>query len=816
MATYQYDDFRLTLIPRAQGDYDMRAVTGDGSEHVGRFRIPLSEGALEQAVLSLARAGQTRRANGAGRSVVDERSTRDVGGDGPPRLSAQQLGVALADALLRDDIGRGYEQAAARAAERGHGLRLSLSLADAPALLHLPWEFLYRRPRFLASQRHSPLVRHLDTGSLAPPPSIESTVRMLGVIATPVDLGPLDVAAERRRVERALTRVVAMGRVELEWLDPATPRRLRQALRDDSFHIVHFVGHSSFTNGGEGVLFLESEADQRADALDSTALANLLSDQTRLRLVVLNSCEGARTTLADPYAGVATTLIQLGVPAVVAMQFEISDRAAIVFAEELYTNLIGRQDPIDAAVAEARKAVYIEVDKVEWATPVLFVRHPDVELFRFAVPAAPLPPTMPPGAEEDETVELADSEVGGSNHHQLTGRGDDEAVAAGSDGSRRTSRRRWLVAGAVTALAVGALAVVSALMVFDDDGGGDPDDTVPVGPQNLDEPRPRSGFIALQIAELEGDTHLYQTAPDSEDIEPVTDDPDVLDTQPVWDRRFNRLAFTRDFLDDDDGSRIWYVVPPNGDEHPGTIPAELIDWEPGADFKHFPAWAPDGALWYMAGGDCEPGPDCEEELWRATFTASDEGEGFATEYTSRDLLQEGSDDLVAEGFTGVRAVAADPFDPSRAAVVDTTGLHLVDIGNETQTVVTSPNLELATFTSDGQQLVVTTRDGGDSAFLVHDRNGTGLQENRVDDLDPDGTLAESLGRSVSGVEIISMTSNDVDQADYLLAVFDDPTEDLAPAVAEMYVDDAGLMSVNQVFGSEPAVGLLGQLQAIAY
>ncbi len=73
-------------------------------------------------------------------------------------------------------------------------------------------------------------------------------------------------------------------------------------------------------------------------------------DQTVLRLVVLNSCEGARTTLTDPYAGVATTLVRLGVPAVVAMQFEISDEAAIVFAEELYTNLIGRQDPIDAAV----------------------------------------------------------------------------------------------------------------------------------------------------------------------------------------------------------------------------------------------------------------------------------------------------------------------------------------------------------------------------------------------------------------------------------------------------------------------------------
>ena len=98
-------------------------------------------------------------------------------------------------------------------------------------------------------------------------------------------------------------------------------------------------------------------------------LANLVGDQVQLQLVVLNSCQGARTTMADPFAGVATTLIQSGVPAVVAMQFEISDDAAIVFAEELYTNLIGRQDPIDAAVAEARKAIFVEIDEVEWATP---------------------------------------------------------------------------------------------------------------------------------------------------------------------------------------------------------------------------------------------------------------------------------------------------------------------------------------------------------------------------------------------------------------------------------------------------------------
>ena len=143
------------------------------------------------------------------------------------------------------------------------------------------------------------------------------------------------------------------------------------------------------------MLFLDDGVGGAVE-LDSTELANLVGDQRDLRLVVLNSCEGARTTPTDPFAGVATTLLSLDVPAVVAMQFPISDEAAILFAEELYTNLIGRQDPIDAAVAEGRKAIYIEMGGMEWATPVLFMADPRVELFQIELPAAPLPAPADP------------------------------------------------------------------------------------------------------------------------------------------------------------------------------------------------------------------------------------------------------------------------------------------------------------------------------------------------------------------------------------------------------------------------------------
>ena len=122
----------------------------------------------------------------------------------------------------------------------------------------------------------------------------------------------------------------------------------------------------------------------------------MIGGQKALQLVVLNSCDGARTKLDDPFAGIATILVQQGNSAVIAMQFEITDNAAKAFAEELYYCLIDRRYPIDAAVAEARKAM-MDINQIEFATPVLFLRPGTADLFHFADPPDPaLPPSSLP------------------------------------------------------------------------------------------------------------------------------------------------------------------------------------------------------------------------------------------------------------------------------------------------------------------------------------------------------------------------------------------------------------------------------------
>ncbi len=468
MPTYECDDFRVTFTRTVSADsgadlYRVEAEYAGGRTVSSTFRLPMSSTRLEELVVNLARSG------------LREIAPTDMA---LVHTDAEQLGSELGTALFDDVIGASYIDAQRVAAAAGRGLRLTLSLGATPELLSVPWELLYRRPRFLASQRHTPIVRFLDVGDVPAALPIDGPVRVLGVVSSPAGLAALDVEDERARVEAALDSMIDRGLVELEWCDPATPRSLRHCLRDGTFHILHFVGHSDFDATGEGALYLSDE-DGQPTAVTDAVLTALLGDQTSLRLVVLNSCKGARTTLTDPFSGIATSLVALGLPAVVAMQFSISDDAAIVFAEELFTSLVGRQYPIDAAVSEARKAIFAEVSEIEWATPVLFLRAFDGRLFEFAAEPTAIPLKVAPMtviAVDEPQVTSASSSADPADApplatppppppwqtHSSTRDGPDDAPV----GHRR---RRFAIVAAVAVVAVGVASLVLLRLRNDDD-----------------------------------------------------------------------------------------------------------------------------------------------------------------------------------------------------------------------------------------------------------------------------------------------------------------------------------------------------------
>ena len=297
--------------------------------------------------------------------------------------AARELGGKLFEAIfsgevracIRSSLNEIYRQ-------EGTGLRLKLRLQEVAELADLPWEFLFDSSldRFIAQSNQTPIVRYVEMHERITALTVNLPLRVLVMISSPYDYARLDVERERPMLQEALEPLSKNGKVRVEWLDKATLAALQRCLRDGEYHVFHFIGHGGFDKKREeGVLVLEDE-QERGWLAGAHRIGTLLHDHRSLRLAVLNCCEGARNSRTDPFAGVATTLIRQGVPAVVAMQFEITDEAAITFAHEFYTAL-AEGFPVDAAVAEARKAIYAQPNDVEWGTPVLYMRSPDGVLF---------------------------------------------------------------------------------------------------------------------------------------------------------------------------------------------------------------------------------------------------------------------------------------------------------------------------------------------------------------------------------------------------------------------------------------------------
>ena len=380
-----YQDFDLLIEPGTQGRYRARVLRSPAGESGPvQFTVPFSPLELENFVLKVGLA--RRRARGPGR---------------PEGVPLKDFGGKLYGAVFQDELREVLLRSISLTNGPGAGLRLRLRLADAPELAELPWEFLYdpRLNRFLAQSRRTPLVRYLDLPDPPRPLAVDGPLRLLVMISSPAGYPLLDVERELRLLTEALAEQQEEGRVVVEHL-AANMGTLRRRLRREEFHVFHFVGHGLYRpDWDDGVLVMEDRHGQPQE-VTGEELGSLLNEYDPTRLAVLNACEGARSSAHDSFAGVAQSLIQQGLPAVVAMQFAITDDAAITFAQELYA-AIADGYPLEAALAEARRAIRDEGNPTEWGTPVLYSRAPDGRLFDLTVQAR-IPAAEPKAREDDE------------------------------------------------------------------------------------------------------------------------------------------------------------------------------------------------------------------------------------------------------------------------------------------------------------------------------------------------------------------------------------------------------------------------------
>jgi hypothetical protein len=371
---FSYEDFDLLIERGLRGKYRARVVRSPAGESaLVQFAVPFTALELENFVLKVG---------------LPRRGTRGPGR--PESAPLKDFGGRLYGAVFQDELRDVLLRSLSQTRGQGMGLRLRLRLADTPELAELPWEFLYdpRLNRFLAQSLHTPLVRYLDLPDPPRPLSMEGPLRLLVMISSPAGYPELDAEQEWSLVTGALAQQQEQGLVIVERL-AATMSALRGRLRQEQFHVFHFVGHGRYRpDWADGVLVMEDRNEQPHE-VTGEELGGLLSEYDATRLAVLNACEGARSGASDPFSGVAQSLIQQGLPAVVAMQFEITDDAAIIFARELY-GAIADGYPLEAALAEARGAIRDEGNPTEWGTPVLYSRSPDGRLFELSK-RAPIP-----------------------------------------------------------------------------------------------------------------------------------------------------------------------------------------------------------------------------------------------------------------------------------------------------------------------------------------------------------------------------------------------------------------------------------------
>ncbi|MBI4670583.1 MAG: CHAT domain-containing protein [Chloroflexi bacterium] len=364
MSAFEYETLDL-LIEKSGDAYRARIINSPVGQARTDFASPFTQAELDTF---FARVG---------------RRTPVMGTALKPQQLIEQMGGRLFDAAFNGEVLTSYRRSRDAVDREEKGLRIRLRLNDVPELADLPWEYMYDASRraFLALSKETPIVRFLELPERVEPLAAPAPLNLLAVLSSPSDRDPLDVEGEWARLQDALAGLRADGKITLTRLQPPTLDALRAQLRKNAYHIFHFIGHGEYDAANQsGALVFENEQGS-ARKVNENLIATLLHDARNLRVAVLNACEGAQTSVSNPFAGVAPHLVEQGIPAVLAMQFAISDQAALDFSSELYRTLADGY-PIDAAMNEARRAIYLNGNLLEWGTPVLFMRAEDGVIFR--------------------------------------------------------------------------------------------------------------------------------------------------------------------------------------------------------------------------------------------------------------------------------------------------------------------------------------------------------------------------------------------------------------------------------------------------
>ncbi|MEQ8962016.1 MAG: CHAT domain-containing protein, partial [Coleofasciculus sp. C2-GNP5-27] len=288
--------------------------------------------------------------------------------------------------------------------------------ADDPKYVRLtdyPWELLHDDYDFL---RRQGVIFSRYIAYRSPPPNLPSVERLQVLLMSSRAADPRMKlhalpAVEPDAIAQGLEQADNQGIIQLETLDDCTLKALRRWLLQRQRtvpHILHFDGHGFFgkrcnqigcrkaykqrathcecgapLGEPQGYLVFE-QSDGQADYVSAKELGELLANVQRreqpnspsgIVLVVLSACRSGMSRRSEfVFNGVAQNLIFAGVPAVVAMTYNIRVDAACELAEEFYY-MLGQKEPLVSALHLAQSAM--EIESNQWYRPLLYLRWQD-------------------------------------------------------------------------------------------------------------------------------------------------------------------------------------------------------------------------------------------------------------------------------------------------------------------------------------------------------------------------------------------------------------------------------------------------------
>src|SRR3990172_3963776 len=287
-------------------------------------------------------------------------------------------GQTLSQSLFADPaIQTAFGQARASAQSLDVPIRLRLLVGpSAPELHRLRWEMLRdpgdNSPLFTGeSLLFSRYLSSLDWRPVRLLPKAE--LRALIAVANPsnleeYDLEPVDVAGEVSRARAGLGDISATALPEAGTDQHATLTDLVARLRE-GFDILYLVCHGAFIRD-ESWLWLE-DTDGKVDRTSGTELVTRLRElEKRPRLIVLASCQSAGASAGDALASLGPRLAEAGIPAVIAMQGNITMETVADFMPTFFEEL-QRDGQIDRDLSVARGEVR---ERFDYWMPALFMR----------------------------------------------------------------------------------------------------------------------------------------------------------------------------------------------------------------------------------------------------------------------------------------------------------------------------------------------------------------------------------------------------------------------------------------------------------